>query len=727
MPTSTNITRLPDGFGVYPASDSFDALSSASNTTYLIGNYIRFEPWNSQLNVDGTRFWGSTQVYASSGCDIHNGLARQNATFGGPLLRTKNEGPATVSHQSVVADGSASGFLFRDYSALDVELKGNFRFRERPSVYTGFQGFAFALAARVNGGLAGAGGLSTRQTSVSGYYFGLFGEPSGGTGAGGGSRVRYMIIKVSAGVPTSVDVNTTIPGSTTPNLSVFFPGNLNVDHVLRFTVQDVAGVVRLRGYRTDAVTGLESLVCTYDDSSTPITAAGRAGIVMSGDNSSVTTPSGQRQTSQCNYWSVGPLGGAPVLYEGWRRFNSQGGRSVSVPGITLPSGVIARSLRHGWAGDFSSADATGTQAFESSLQLDSANNRLYAKPAIASVYVHAFSQVIARDPKFQDRVVTVMMESGSPTISRDFGIVLFGATGGNTSDTVWSNVPAGYRAIVQYKGSTGTFDLLLFRMRGNNLPAFQILKKTGLAGLALGTAFDLRFQALTLTIPSPQDGFVSLKVFINGTQQTWDLAAGIYDDNGQTVPANSPSVAFSVSADGSVIDRKTSRVREGYGEGVVFASGNPSTTANSFFDTWTAGVGGVSTDTPEEDQATIAVSAENDGATGTFNYAYEFGHVEELRRPQLRHAFDSDHEYAALQTQRIRRRWKIGNNAATSAEASGLKTFYGLRKGVEVPFNWTSPYGDAVVARFIRDSLVVEQITPSVFRWTVELEEVLPE
>lgn len=723
-PIATNMTRVPDGFGVYPNGDTFNTLSGAVDLTYLVGNYVRFEPWNSQLNVDGTRFWGATQVLASNGCDIHNGCS-------GAVAFSTN--PATVSHQSVVSDGSASGFIFRDYNATDVELKGNFRFRERPFVYTGTQGFALGLAARVNGTLTAGGSVNTRFTSVNGYYFGLFGEPSGGTLYVGSSRVRLMIIKVVSGVPTALNVNSTTPGSTAPNLSAFFPTNTNIDHVLRFTVQDVGGTVQLRGYRVNPVPDaqgqlVEELVCSADDSSSPITATGRAGIVMSGDNTSMSTPSGQRQAMQCNYWSVGPIGGAPVLYEGWRRFDRNGGKTVSAPGVPLSPGIsFATSLRHGWTGDFSSTNATGTQAYEDSMRLDSANNRIYARPSLTGSTVYAFSQIVARDPKFQDRSVDVVMETGASSTSRTFGLILFGTSAGTTSDTVYTTPPRGYTATVDYIGSSGTFNVSIARLRGSVAPVV-IATKTGVAGLALGTSFTLRFQALTLTSPTPQTGYIGMKVYINGTQQTWNLAAGFYDSAGNSVAAGSAQVAFSIDAAGTVTDRTSVRISEGgNGEGVVFLSSNHSTTANSYFDAWTAAAGGAAPDTPEEDQVTIAVPAENDAATGTFNYAYEFGHIEESRRPQLRHSFDSDHKYVALQTIRPRRRWKIGNNAATSAEASGLKTFYGLRKGVEVPFNWTTPTGSAVIVRFVQDSLDLEQVTPSVFRWAVELEEVLAE
>ena len=80
-----------------------------------------------------------------------------------------------------------------------------------------------------------------------------------------------------------------------------------------------------------------------------------------------------------------------------------------------------------------------------------------------------------------------------------------------------------------------------------------------------------------------------------------------------------------------------------------------------------------------------------------------------------------------MRQSRSRGRWTIGNEAATASEATTLKSFWDSHKGAEVPFSWTTPAGASITARFVVDSLSVEQVTPSVFRWSVQLEEVLSE
>ena len=91
------------------------------------------------------------------------------------------------------------------------------------------------------------------------------------------------------------------------------------------------------------------------------------------------------------------------------------------------------------------------------------------------------------------------------------------------------------------------------------------------------------------------------------------------------------------------------------------------------------------------------------------------------------HKVDSDHRYVGLIQSRTRTRYTIGCNAATASEVSTLKSFYTSHNGVEIPFTWTNPKGTSVTARFVNDTLNIEQITPSVYRWSATLEEVLAE
>ena len=175
-----------------------------------------------------------------------------------------------------------------------------------------------------------------------------------------------------------------------------------------------------------------------------------------------------------------------------------------------------------------------------------------------------------------------------------------------------------------------------------------------------------------------------------------------------------------------MIDRKSTRLSSGLGQGLQFSSATVAT-ANVFFDSWAVGAGDTPYDTLPEDQATIAVAAENDAASGTFTVPYDWGSSEESEYLVNDHRFDTHHRYVGLVQSRTRTRYTIGNNAATSSEITTLKAFYTSHRGVQIPFSWTNPKGTSVTVRFTNDTLEIEQVTPSVYRWSCTLEEVLSE
>jgi phage-related protein len=368
------------------------------------------------------------------------------------------------------------------------------------------------------------------------------------------------------------------------------------------------------------------------------------------------------------------------------------------------------SLMTGWVGDRLSYDSTGSQGYENSLRLDSANNRIKGVPAGNSQQVYAFSQRIANDPQFQDRQVSITFENAGPAVARTAGIMLFGTPGSSDYTTALYSIAKCYLLQVAYTAA-GAFNLNLYRSRGNQGVAL-LAQKTGIS-LTLGTPFTLRFVCDTQVVPSPRNGFVRLKAYIGGVQQTWDAAAGLYTD-------------IEIQSTGTVIDRKSTRLSSGLGQGLQFSSATVAT-ANVFFDSWAVGAGDTPYDTLPEDQATIAVAAENDAASGTFTVPYDWGSSEESEYLVNDHRFDTHHRYVGLVQSRTRTRYTIGNNAATSSEITTLKAFYTSHRGVQIPFSWTNPKGTSVTVRFTNDTLAIEQVTPSVYRWSCTLEEVLSE
>ena len=715
--------------GTYPDNDSFDANTAAPDTTYLTGNYIKFQPFSSgSIVVDATTFWPANRFASGVNMNLHNGWFNTQGTGTATTYVTGGRATATLSGQvdagSVARTSSLAGFMFRDYMAADVELNGSFRFSGVPSAPTRAYGFGFALAARLRGTQVSGGATGTTHGSITGYYFGLFGEhANGATGGGTTARLRWLMVKMSGGVATVV-ASATPSGAVADFLYPLVGGvRTNPDRLMRFTVQTVGATVVLTGYSVDSA-GTATQVLTYTDSTSPITNTGRAGIVMSVENSQVgATVTGVGDIEhQNNWWSVKPIGGNVVLREEWERFHSKGGLLVTVPNVTFPHSLTKHSLLSGWFGDyFCVVNAAG--AFSNSLRVDSANNRIKLVPSANSTRVFAFSERIANDPQFQDRQVDIVFENAGPAVAREAGIQCYGSLGSTDYTVSLSTIQKCYMLTVEYT-ATGTFNLVLYRSRGLSAP-IQIVKKTGLAGLALGTSFTLRFYVDTLTVPTPKDGYVRMAAFINGVQQTWDKAPGYYNDAGTSIPSNG-AVAYQVQASGAVIDRKSTRISSGLGQG-VHASSATVATANVFFDAWTAGVGDAPQEPGEDNQASVVVPAENDTASGTFTVPYDWSADQSDAWAVRDHRFDSDHRFVAVAQGRPRGRWNLGCNAATSSEVATLKSFFDSHKGIEIPFTWTTPKGDSKTVRFTNDRLVVEQVTPDVFSWSATFEEVLAE
>ena len=734
MPAFPKLPQVPRPkiFGMYPENDSFDALTAAPDTTYLTGNYIKFQAFSTgTIVVDATPFWPANIWASGASMQLHNGWFPTQGT--GTNTTYVNGGPAAATLQAAADVGglgrraSLAGFMFRDYMASDVEVNGSFKFSGVPSGLpigaTRTYSFGFALAARLRGTQVSGGATGTIHGSITGYYFGLFGEHSA-TGAGVTARLRYLLIKISAGVPTVVA--SANPAGTSAANFLFPPSGsvrTNPDKHLRFRVETVGANVVLTGYSVDSQ-GVATQVVTYTDTTSPILVTGRSGIIMSVENgeSGGTTSSGD-QEHLCNWWSVGPIGGNVVLREQWERFHTKGGLAVSPLNVTYPHTLTKHSLLSGWFGDyFCLVNAAG--GYTNSVRLDTANNRIKLVPSANSSRVFAFSERLANDPQFQDRQVSITFENTGPTTAREAGIQLFGTLPNVAYTASLSTAPSCYMLTVSYTAS-GTFDLILYRCRANSTAPVQMVKKTGVAGLALGTAFTLRFYCDTQTVPSVKNGYVRMAAYINGVQQTWDQGVGYYNDAGTLVPSNG-NVVFQVQAGGSVIDRKSTRISSGNGQGIHALSAAVAT-ANVFFDAWTAGVGDAPYEDPETEQASVTVPAENDAATGTFSVPYDWGTQEQDDWRVRDHRFDSDHRYVAVAQGRPRRRWSLGNEAATASEVSTLKAFWASHKGVEVPFSWTTPKGEAVTVRFAVDRLAVEQVTPAVFRWSAVFEEVLSE
>ena len=735
--TATNATRIGGEVGVYPTGDTFDTYTTTIENTYSIG-YARFEPYNGVAAVGIRDLTGTNIIYP--GLSNNRMIADSSADLTCRLTPADQAGtsyvaPALASgtNQTSYQGGAVCGYIYRDLEPTDVDMHMVHRFSEQPNGTSGYRGFFFGLAARVSGTIAGSGS-ATRIGTVSGYYMVFAGTAQGGTSSP--SIIRYLLVKAVAGTCTTVAEYNPFP-TFSPQWSGLISSAKDA-RKMRLTCRTVSGNVELKGYITQTVGGqqIETEILSYTDSSTPITAAGRVGILLSGENAANTTQTGLWMHHICDEWGVKNYGSSSyLLRETWERFWIRGGRElVSVTNAPVTHSLTGHSLMTLWSGDLWAYQSASTVPYELAMRADTANNRIKFQPASNSLtppptnaaLAYSWRAYRAKDPKKQDRQVSLNFENLQTTNTRGAGLCLFGSLLATNYTTAFTSQPGCYQVRVEYDGSVPRWDVSLYRTRLGTASPVLMVKKTGFAGLALGTPFVLRFAARSLPIPTPQEGYTSLKVYINGVQVTWDVAAGNYLDGGVTPPG--AAIDLTVASSGEVVDKKSTRIQSGYGEGFVgYSSTATGGSGIVYFDTFENGAGSGEIDTAERDQLSIAVPGENDAATGTFSVPYEFGVQEDDRRSVFGHEFDSDHRYVAVRQSRSRGRWKLGNNAALASEVTTLKSFYEARKGAEVPFSWTTPNGEAVTVRFVNDSLAVEQITPSVFRWSAEFEEVLSE
>ena len=703
--------RQPYLLGIYPTGENFNQQGAWLDTTRHFGFYGKFRPFTANLNVNGIAFWSTTTANSTgSSADLHNRFFTASPSVSDSLGTYSRVGPATCTNLATNTTGAVSGFLWRDYLATDVDLSGSFRFIGVPSnTGASLPAFAYALAARVTGAAQNQGTNSSHITTCNGYLFGVFGNNTGS------QRLFYLLVKLSSGTPAE------LARSSITNLAALFPSNSNTNKELRFTCRTVGADVELVGYIKNA-SGAWSQVISYTDTGAAATIPnGRCGLVLSGENSSIAAIGQSYNATQCNWWELKPYGGSIVLREHWERVNTRGGRICSLPsGFNFPHSLLGHSLLHGWVGDQSSYDETGTQSYEGSFRVDSANERVQLLPATTSTRVLNLWQRIAPASTQQDMQAsfTIGPSAGNGTQVR-VGLVVFAtpnltpAPSGNGYQTALSAQARGYLLEVWASdvGGVVTWSLALQRMRFNasNTLATVLTSKV-VSTLAANVPFVLRVSALSLVVPTAGNGYIRLRAYLNGTQVVWDTAVGAYP-------------GFEVRADGTVIDNGTQRINGGLAMGVSCYATNLSWLM--YVDSFQPATS--PTDVAEQDQATIAVPAEDDTVSGTFSLPYDWGYQVASAWKQTAHQFDADYRYAQPQQQVARRRWNIGCDSATAAEVATLRSFWNTQKGAEVPFFWTTVEGETVAARFAMDSLDIERVTSAVHRWSAVLEEVIPE
>lgn len=123
--------------------------------------------------------------------------------------------------------------------------------------------------------------------------------------------------------------------------------------------------------------------------------------------------------------------------------------------------------------------------------------------------------------------------------------------------------------------------------------------------------------------------------------------------------------------------------------------------------------------------ASIVLTTECTGKTGTLTVPYDWGVQESSQWSALEHRYEAAYVARSARHTRPRRRWSISANACTDAERTTLLAFWTSHKGAEIPFDWADPEtGETVSVRFATDELGVVLANPSVRQFSFDLEEV---
>jgi hypothetical protein len=270
---------------------------------------------------------------------------------------------------------------------------------------------------------------------------------------------------------------------------------------------------------------------------------------------------------------------------------------------------------------------------------------------------------------------------------------------------------SGWKFALTYTGTVWAAKLTYYDAAGaSTLWCTLAIPVPGDYTLDIAASFALEFEVKNIGPLAPEQGSTQLLAQINGITVTgWAVEGPVLSST-------------QVLTTGEVITNSSAVAHSGRVEG--FSNVIPAGTVRS--DTWADFVvpGTGSTELPEEDQVSIAMTSECTGKTGTLTCPNEWPVTLKRRAHSSVHEYDSGHRNRLLRSLKQRRRWSIKSGACKPAERAALLSFFDSHKGAEIPFDWSTPDGEAVSARFRDDTLRTALLAPVVESFEIELEEV---
>lgn len=545
------------------------------------------------------------------------------------------------------------------------------------------------VGVRITGGTYTETGLAERIADTNGYFFVLAND---GTGA-----AKFFLLRVNVGTVTVLA--SALATAINPNWSM--PGAVQVPRVLELAVTTNGGGNPVLTAKTGKIGAFQigdppaattTVFNAYEDTSgSKLTAAGRAAF---GAYSDLDLGSGLKVTTGVSFFEIVDTGsGLTVHRDEFQRSAFALGRSVSDN-----NGQAGRWLSCGFRGDLFGAPTVGEW------------RELLRDPGLDRVTstVHTMDRLSTRPATsiyegHRSLVFNVAYVSGTVSLA----LALRGDFRASGNGAFIS----GWKFWLDYDGAAWSARLYYYDSLGSaTLWCTLAIPVPATYALNIAASNTLELHVQNIGPNAPELGSTQLLAKINGSTVTGWVVSGAVSSSTQAL------------ATGEVITNSSAVSLSGPVEGFACVIPAGTVRADSWTDLVVLGTGTAAI--PEEDQASITMTTECTGKTGTLSCPYEWPVA--IKRPahSTVHPYESGHRNRLLRSLRQRRRWTIAAKACKPAERVALLAFFDSHKGTEIPFAWSTPDGESVSAHFRDDTLRYALIAPQAESFEIEIEEV---
>ncbi len=578
-----------------------------------------------------------------------------------------------------------SGYLLRTpYSNADQKVEMAWRARVLSGNGHNVNRFTdvIMVGARITGGTYNS--VSHTYTDVGdGYFFGFLSSSS--------NESSWYLLRINSGTITVLQ-SAAFSGSLAGiGSAAALSRVLNPKQTNRISLEVSASGsdVRLVGKLiTPGNTGSSSTTSVFDytdTSGSKLTAAGRVGFIMNGQPTASGSPGGgvANIINEFVLTDAGVVVHRDTFERTWRAAGKTATATVSAVDYA------GNSLLSAWVGDYSTISSYDRKLQRSTIS--GLTDRILVDPATETVGSSTangaggflLSQRPSTDRRSQNRTLRMRFSSlkadgtaGSTNATpyRAAGICVriagTGAAGSTAPSATW--MPgSGYALIAIREDSAPATRLELVRY--SNGVATVIADRDPYT-FSLDTDYDLTLDAYNaLDSSGKPTGAVVLSVLIGGVQVVMDQADS----------------SVTVDSAGTVIDGSSLRAIEGRAEGIyAYVPGGNKVVV---LDAWAEGTLTNALDATEVDQASVVVSAEADGFTGS-TLSTPVGSRIEVLRPRRVTAMrmESGHQHRAALDRFARRRWRL-TAGLTATERDALLAFFEAQDGTRLGFWWTPP------------------------------------